>query len=97
MRVSSEHVALQALIDIDPNLYFLLSGTGQAGNYPGMSWGNGFVTDLNAINQYNLSDPMPFFLDLAVAPLLVSRTIMSPHVLGPAATVSKLHHPCLCP
>lgn len=71
-------------------MYFLLSGTGQADKYPGMSWGNGFVTDLAAIKQYNLSDPFFFFRDLAQVPKLVQRTILSPHVLGPATTVSAM-------
>lgn len=77
----------QAILDIDPNAYFLLSGTGQAGRYPGMSWGNGFVTDLNAIKRYNLSDPFFFFRDLSQAPRVLQRTILSPHVLAPGTTV----------
>lgn len=81
---------MQALLDIDPNAYFLLSGTGQAARHPGMSWGNGFVTDLAAIKQYNLSDPFYFFRDLSQAPRLLQRTILSPHVLGPGTTVSLL-------
>jgi hypothetical protein len=32
----------------------MLSGTGQARNYPGMAWGNGFVTNQTAI-QVRLS------------------------------------------
>ena len=87
-RCMADRVVMQALLDIDPNAYFLLSGTGQAAHYPGMSWGNGFVTDLNAIKQYNLSDPFYFFRDLSQAPRLLQRTILSPHVLGPDTTVS---------
>lgn len=41
--------AAQAIVSIDPDVYFLLSGTGQARNYPGMAWGNGFVTNQTAI------------------------------------------------
>ena len=80
-------IVMQALLDIDQNAYFLLSGTGQAARHPGMSWGNGFVTDLNAIKQYNLSDPFYFFRDLSQASRLLQRTILSPHVLGPGTTV----------
>ena len=83
----TDRTVMQALLDIDPNAYFLLSGTGQAARHPGMSWGNGFVTDLNAIKQYNLSDPFYFFRDLSQAPRLLQRTILSPHVLGPGTTV----------
>ncbi len=79
------------MIDIAPDVLFLLSGTGQAPKHPGMAWGNGFVTDLDTINAYNLSDPVPFFLDLAVAPQLVKRTILSPHLRGPSATVNTRH------
>ena len=79
---------MQALLDIDPNVYFLLSGTGQAARFPGMAWSNGFVTDINAVKQYNLSDPFFFFRDLAQAPRLLPRVLLSPHVLGPGTTVS---------
>ena len=84
----TDRTVMQALLDIDPNAYFLLSGTGQAARHPGMSWGNGFVTDLNTIKQYNLSDPFYFFRDISQAPRLLQRTILSPHVLGPGTTVS---------
>ena len=86
-------VAVQALLDIDPNAYFLVSGTGQAARLPGMSWGNGFVTDLALIKQHNLSDPFFFFLDLSQAPRLLQRTILSPHVMGPGSTGSSLALP----
>ncbi len=39
----------QAILSISPDVYFMLSGTGQARNYPGMAWGNGFVTNQTAI------------------------------------------------
>ena len=94
----TDRAVMQALLDIDSNAYFLLSGTGQAARHPGMSWGNGFVTDLDAIKQFNLSDPFYFFRDLSQAPRLLQRTILSPHVLGPGTTVSLnglAAHDCL--
>lgn len=30
---------------VDNSTLFLVQGTGQALNFPGMAWGNGFVTD----------------------------------------------------
>ena len=83
-------VAVQALLDIDPDAYFLLSGTGQAARYPGMAWGNGFISDLATIKQYQLSDPAYFFRDLSQAPRLIAHTLLSPKVLGPSKTVCIL-------
>ncbi len=39
----------QAILSIEPDVFFMLSGTGQARNYPGMAWGNGFVINQTAI------------------------------------------------
>lgn len=35
----------QAVMRVDNSTLFLVQGTGQALNVPGMAWGNGFVTD----------------------------------------------------
>jgi hypothetical protein len=45
---------------------FMFEGTGQ--NILGLSWGNGFVTDINVINSRGLSDPNPFFQRLLSRP-----------------------------
>ena len=78
----------QALVTIDPGVLFMLEGTGQADKYPGMAWGNGFITDPNLIMQYNLSDPRSFFENIIAVPDLAARTILSAHFYGPAITVS---------
>lgn len=72
---------------IDPSAYFLLEGTGQAGSYAGMAWGNGFTVDRDIITKYNLSDPNRFFEELLARPTLASRVILSPHIYGPEQTV----------
>ncbi len=73
-------------------MFFLLEGTGQAGKYPGMAWGSGFVTDPSIVKQYNLSDPSAFFENLVQLPELYTRVIFSPHVYGPRVTVRILPH-----
>jgi hypothetical protein len=78
---------VQAILSIEPDVYFLLSGTGQARNYPGMAWGNGFVTNQTAIQAYNLSDPTGFFEDISAVPTIANRTILSVHIFGPNVTV----------
>ena len=72
---------------VDPSAFFLLEGTGQAGKYPGMAWGNGFTADKAVIAKYNLSDPSTFFEALLASPALASRVVLSPHIYGPQQTV----------
>lgn len=81
---------LQAILKIDSSAIFMLEGTGQATRFPGMAWGNGFVTNASLIQQYNLSDPTAFFDNLLEVPELLSRTIIAPHIYGPNVTVG--HH-----
>ena len=80
-------MALQALLTIDDGAFFVLEGTGQAGSFPGMAWGSGFVTDTATLQQYNISDPIPFFENLMGLPELYTRIVFSPHVYGPNVTV----------
>ena len=77
----------QALITIEPGALFVLEGTGQADRYPGMAWGNGFITDPDVISLYNLSSPRSFFESLIAEPDLAARTVLSAHVYGLAVTV----------
>ncbi|KAK9918033.1 hypothetical protein WJX75_000696 [Coccomyxa subellipsoidea] len=77
---------MQALLTIDDGAFFVLEGTGQAGSFPGMAWGSGFVTDTATLQQYNISDPIPFFENLMGLPELYTRIVFSPHVYGPNVT-----------
>ena len=43
---------------VDNSTLFLVQGTGQALNFPGMAWGNGFVTDKPTVRA--LSTPRPW-------------------------------------
>ena len=79
----------QAVLTINPGAFFLLSGTGQANKYPGMAWGNGFITDAPTIEQYNLSDPNAFFSNILAVPELSNRMLLSVHVYGPSVTVRR--------
>lgn len=79
---------VQALLNIDPGVLFVLEGTGQADKYPGMSWGNGFVVNPSLVALYNLSSARGFFDNLVAVPELASRTILSGHVYGPETTAS---------
>lgn len=73
---------------VEPSAYFLLEGSGQAGRYPGMAWGNGFTLDKTLIAKYNLSDPTQFFQEILARPAMASRVVLSPHIYGPEQTVS---------
>lgn len=48
---------------------FIVEGGGQ-GNYSGLNWGNGFITDKQIIKDYSISDANPFFQTLLVKPYL---------------------------
>lgn len=91
------HACAQAILSINPDVFFVLSGTGQARFYPGMSWGNGFVVDPATIQKYNLSDPSGFFEDISAVPTLANRTILSVHVYGPNITVRARPSKCNTP
>ena len=80
---------MQAILRIDSSAIFMVEGTGQANRFPGMAWGNGFVTNASLIQRYNLSDPTAFFDNLLEVPELLNRTILAPHVYGPNVTVGN--------
>lgn len=48
---------------------FIIEGGGQ-GNYSGLNWGNGFVTDKQIITDYSISDANPLFQTLLSKPYL---------------------------
>lgn len=73
---------------VEPSAYFLLEGSGQAGRYPGIAWGNGFTVDPALIAKYNLSDPTQFFQAILARPALASRVMLGPHIYGPEQMVS---------
>jgi hypothetical protein len=63
-------MAAAAIWRIDPSVPIFLNGLGQDDNnkfpqcrgfYPGMHWGDGFITNAQTISQYNLSDPSAIF------------------------------------
>ena len=84
---------LQAILRIDSSAFFMIEGTGQASRFPGMAWGNGFVTNASLIQHYNLSDPTAFFDNLLEVPELLNRTIIASHVYGPNVTVGRDRQP----
>ena len=86
---------LQAILRIDSSAIFMVEGTGQANRFPGMAWGNGFVTNASLIQRYNLSDPTAFFDNLLEVPELLNRTILAPHVYGPNVTVGNAYQATL--
>ena len=55
---------MDALHALSPSTLFLIEGCGQT-KYPGINWGDGFVSEQGLISQYGLSDPGPFFRALA--------------------------------
>ncbi len=74
------HLSAQAFLSIDPDVYFLLSGTGQARNYPGMAWGNGFVTNQTLIQQYPALLPINEIEPALVGPYPVCMELPVPEV-----------------
>ena len=66
------------------NTLFFIEGCGQTA-FPGLNWGDGFVTDSSVISQYGLSDPNPFFQSLLQKPYL-NQVGVAPHVYPPSVT-----------
>jgi len=76
--------AMDALYSASPqDALFLVSGTGQTRF--GLNWGNGFITNPATLQQYNLSDPNPFFRELVRRPYL-DRVVLGPHCYPPSIT-----------
>lgn len=66
---------------------FFVEGTGQNG-FPGLNWGDGFVTDAQLVSRYGISDPNPFFQTLLTKPYL-NQVGVSPHVYPPSVTYAS--------
>jgi hypothetical protein len=93
-------MAAAAIWRIDPSVPIFLNGLGQDDNnkfpqcrgfYPGMHWGDGFITNAQTISQYNLSDPSAIFTTAftkSLGPFLgvekggaqLSKLVLSPHI-----------------
>lgn len=75
--------AMDAIHQVNPNLLFLIEGTGQGGI--NANWGDGFATDPQVISQYGLSNPNAFFQALLKKPY-VNQVVLSPHIYPPSVT-----------
>lgn len=64
------------------NLFFI-EGSGQSGI--NANWGDGFATNKTVISQSGLSDPNPFFTQLATKPY-INQVVLSPHIYPPSVT-----------
>lgn len=87
--------AMDAIYSVSPNTLFLVEGCGQTA-FPGINWGDGFVTDKSLISQYGLSDANLFFGPLLAKPYL-NQVGISPHVYPPSvsyATTVRLPSKC---
>ena len=76
--------AMDAIYSVSPNTLFLVEGCGQT-SFPGINWGDGFVTDKSLISQYGLSDANLFFGPLLSKPYL-NKVGISPHVYPPSVS-----------
>ena len=85
--------AMDAIYSVSPNTLFLVEGCGQTA-FPGINWGDGFVTDKNLISQYGLSDANQFFGPLLSKPYL-NNVGVSPHVYPPSVTFQSTVRPLL--
>lgn len=77
--------AMDAIYAVNPDVLFLIEGTGQGGI--DANWGDGFATDPQLIQQYGLSDPNPFF-KAVVKKEYANQVVVSPHVYPPSVTFS---------
>lgn len=102
-------LAASAIWAVDPGVPIFLNAGGQdhlpkydaCGNaYPGMHWGDGFITRKDALNRYNLSDPSALFttaLTSWVGPFArvekgdsqMPRLVLAPHIYPASVTGSK--------
>ncbi|BDA48966.1 probable major extracellular endoglucanase at N-terminal half [Coccomyxa sp. Obi] len=73
--------AMDALNPINPQTLFFLQGTGQTALT--RSPGDGFATDMNLIQKYNLSDPNAFFKTLLIRPY-VNQVVITPAYTAPS-------------
>ena len=83
--------AMDAIHAVSPSTTFLVEGTGQTA-FPGINWGDGFVTDPALIKQYGLSDANLFFGPLLSKPYL-NNVGVSPHVYPPSVTFQNTVRP----
>ena len=77
--------AMDAMHEVSPDTTYLVEGCGQLG-FPGMNWGDGFVTDGALIQQYGLSDPRGTFFDPLRSKPYLNNVGISPHVYPPSVT-----------
>ena len=73
--------AMDAIATVIPGQVFLVEGLGQVGQ--AICWGNGFSTDPSVISSTGISDPTPFFTQLAAKPYL-NNVALAPHIYGPS-------------
>lgn len=83
--------AMDIIYEVSPFTIMMIEGCGQQG-YPGLNWGDGFVTDPAYINRYGLSDPNPFLGNLLTKPYL-DNVGMTPHVYPPSITFATTVSP----
>ncbi|WIA11531.1 hypothetical protein OEZ85_011642 [Tetradesmus obliquus] len=104
-------LAAAAIWQSDPDVAIFINGLGQdnstkydqCGNpYPGMHWGDGFITNKAAIQKYGLSDPSDMFTTAFTQKFgfvrvehgesQMSRLVLSPHIYPGTVTgdISKL-------
>jgi hypothetical protein len=62
-------------------MLFIVQGCGQNGL--SRNWGDGFATNKTIIDEYGISDPNSFFMELLRRPYL-NNIILGPHVYPPS-------------
>ena len=88
--------AMDAMHEVSPDTTYLVEGCGQLG-FPGMNWGDGFVTDGALIQQYGLSDPRGIFFDPLRSKPYLNNVGISPHVYPPSVTFQGTVRPSPLP
>lgn len=76
--------AVGAIRAVDSSALISYNGMGQdgsggcAGTYPGMNWGDGFITDVATLAAYNLSDPS-FLMNYSASDESARQRLLAPH------------------
>lgn len=98
MQVTKPYLqAMDSIYAVSPTTVMLVEGTGQQ-SFPGINWGDGFVTQQDLLSKYYLSSsPTSFFQQLLSKPYL-NNVAISPHVYPPSVTYQStvsISGPCM--
>lgn len=95
MKLSWEYLAniykniMSTIYAFDKQALFMVEGNGQIQYH--LNWGDGFVTDVATLQQYQLNSARPFF-DAIWNHSYINNLIISPHMYGPSIAKNLGYH-----